>query len=972
MKTLLTLCICCIVGNNAYPQAWVWEKPINTTVNSIATDPNDNIIVLGKSGTATQLSKFTKDGLLIWSKLLTKATAFTPSGSLVTDRNGNIYTFTEGFDSINHQFTGIKSTGITKFSSTGNILWHVEYTTCTFPISTSITKLSIQIDNDDNVYAGLFIHYGYCSSKTVYLGNMTAVPGGNSPEYYFSVGSINSSGTVRWLRAFGTTPYFGASGLVNASPEMAFANNTLYVSGYSYKYYILLDGNLVLDNNNNSAWLAAFNANNGQSNWGVTHNTFGIINAFNEYSFPSINASVLAGKIVLMNNFRGRIVFKPGDTLSSRLGPLLPGDYRVSSYYTIYSSLGTPVKGDTLRVVPDIRLQYDIVCGTRDNFYFCKSFDGYLKKVDTGFNLKWLVALPPAVEKIFIPGNTNDIIATYTRSGVVFLAKMADSSGLISGKAYADWNNDGIYTPAADTALSNIHITTNSSVMRSISGNDSGKYYMYATPGTYTLNANINHPYYEFLPATHAATITQYGDTVRGKDFRLRPLFNFTDISVNITAIDVARPGRVARYYVSAKNPGPTTTPVEVGIKLPPLSTYTGINGGTVTVNSSDSITIAFGNVNPWQTRSAILSLNISTSAGIGDTLKYYPKAYPYITDTLKYNNTDTLLQAIRASFDPNEKEVNVSRQPIADTGKAVVYTVHFQNTGTDTAFYVRIADTLSAKLDASSFNYIDASHTVTTGIKNNVLNFIFNPIILPDSNVNEPLSHGFVKFSVKPKSPVNLADTIYNKAAIYFDFNSPVITNSTRNWFYSAGPLPVVLRSFVAEKKTSFVRLTFVTATEQNLKEFIIERSTDGTNFSSIGNVTPKGNATNGSTYFFDDMSPGQGINFYRLKMQDIDQRLTYSWIVIAQFSGKDQPQVKVFPNPANDNLYINFNTTTPQTYSCQLVDAAGKIAWMGEINTGMRNTLSINISTMATGIYFISVKNGSNTFHQEVIIKH
>jgi len=61
----------------------------------------------------------------------------------------------------------------------------------------------------------------------------------------------------------------------------------------------------------------------------------------------------------------------------------------------------------------------------------------------------------------------------------------------------------------------------------------------------------------------------------------------------------------------------------------------------------------------------------------------------PYVTDTIKQDNRDTLIQPVRTSFDPNEKEVNVKKQSYADKGKAQTYTVHFQNTGPGPYFYV-------------------------------------------------------------------------------------------------------------------------------------------------------------------------------------------------------------------------------------------------------------------------------------------
>ena len=58
-------------------------------------------------------------------------------------------------------------------------------------------------------------------------------------------------------------------------------------------------------------------------------------------------------------------------------------------------------------------------------------------------------------------------------------------------------------------------------------------------------------------------------------------------------------------------------------------------------------------------------------------------------------------------------------------------------------------------------------------------MHYQFENILLPDSIVNEPLSHGFVRYRIKPKSTLIAGDSITNNAAIYFDFNAPVITNT-------------------------------------------------------------------------------------------------------------------------------------------------------------------------------------------------
>ncbi len=133
-------------------------------------------------------------------------------------------------------------------------------------------------------------------------------------------------------------------------------------------------------------------------------------------------------------------------------------------------------------------------------------------------------------------------------------------------------------------------------------------------------------------------------------------------------------------------------------------------------------------------------------------------------------------------SFDPNDKQgfpLGITDEHCIDPGVAIDYLVRFQNTGTDTAFTVIIRDTLSEFLDVSSIYFVNASHDYTLAIDGQAIAFTFNDILLPDSTTNEPASNGFVKFQVTPNTN-DIGTMIENKAAIYFDFNEAVITNTT------------------------------------------------------------------------------------------------------------------------------------------------------------------------------------------------
>lgn len=144
---------------------------------------------------------------------------------------------------------------------------------------------------------------------------------------------------------------------------------------------------------------------------------------------------------------------------------------------------------------------------------------------------------------------------------------------------------------------------------------------------------------------------------------------------------------------------------------------------------------------------------------------------------------------ASTGSFDPNDKQAfpqGVGAEHWIEPGVELEYLIRFQNTGTDTAFTVVVRDTLSAWLDPASVRMGASSHACAFQLSGRGnLQFTCADILLPDSSTNEPASHGFIKFFVKVRPDVPQGTLLENKAAIYFDFNVPVITNTT---FHTVG----------------------------------------------------------------------------------------------------------------------------------------------------------------------------------------
>ena len=169
----------------------------------------------------------------------------------------------------------------------------------------------------------------------------------------------------------------------------------------------------------------------------------------------------------------------------------------------------------------------------------------------------------------------------------------------------------------------------------------------------------------------------------------------------------------------------------------------------------------------------------------------------------------DVDCKTVVGSYDPNDKQafpIGVDEAHLIEQNQPIEYQIRFQNTGTDTAFTVVIRDTLSAWLDAGSIRPGAASHPYTwTVTEQGIVRFVFNDLLLPDSNVNEAASHGFVQFWINQKTDVPLGSLIENRAGIYFDFNEPVITNTV---FHTVGHNFLPLSAQPAQTRIANVRL--------------------------------------------------------------------------------------------------------------------------------------------------------------------
>lgn len=182
----------------------------------------------------------------------------------------------------------------------------------------------------------------------------------------------------------------------------------------------------------------------------------------------------------------------------------------------------------------------------------------------------------------------------------------------------------------------------------------------------------------------------------------------------------------------------------------------------------------------------------------------------------------------------------------------------------------------------------------------------------------------------------------------------------SLRTFLETLNVLPVELIFFEASTEKETIALKWATASELNNDYFEIQRSGNGIDFEKIGMVEGNGTIHRTIHYSFEDRSPLNGVNYYRLKQHDFDGAFEYSHIV-RDFFDIRQAELKVYPNPARENLQISlddrFINTTVQL---KLYDSKGMVAMEREFVPSSSMSMIGLENVKVPGIYVLHVRNG------------
>lgn len=354
----------------------------------------------------------------------------------------------------------------------------------------------------------------------------------------------------------------------------------------------------------------------------------------------------------------------------------------------------------------------------------------------------------------------------------------------IQGNVFLDLDSNGIKS-SFEPYFPKIKLKTmragNSFAYISVSG-DSGRFLQYVVPDNYTV-VPIPPDYGALSTPPASIVVSNFGDTVSIPDLGIKMMMNINDLILTAVVSPLPRPGFNSTLTITCTNNGSKVSNGSVHFEIDPAFT---INSSIPVADTLSGQIIAWDvtGMLPGAVNIYSVSLTCLPSTPINASVIIDGIAYPVDVDTFPPDNFENLILEVRGSFDPNDKQVipaGVFTPVQVSQGDYLDYTIRFQNTGTAEAVHIEISDSLSSFFDLPSLQVLAASHQpYTWRMDENTLIVRFDSIMLPDSNTNEALSHGFVRYHVKPLSSLLVGDVIENNADIYFDFNTPVRTNTT------------------------------------------------------------------------------------------------------------------------------------------------------------------------------------------------
>ena len=310
----------------------------------------------------------------------------------------------------------------------------------------------------------------------------------------------------------------------------------------------------------------------------------------------------------------------------------------------------------------------------------------------------------------------------------------------------------------------------------------SGQYEIPLNAGDYELTPNLEYSDYFTIDPSELMFNFPSATSPILQDYCVTAAGDFNDLEVVIIPLTQAVPGFESEYGLFIKNNGTTSLSGEIELTFEePFMDYMSSDISPLSIDDG-LISWEFTDLQPFNTSRVNVTFELNTPTDTppleaGEVLNFEAVLVFTGTDETPVDNRSELSQRVVNSFDPNDKTALEGDKILEESvGEYMHYLIRFENLGTANATNVVVADTIdTSKYQLSSLIPLSGSHDFVTRINNNVAEFIFEDIDLPFDDAN---NDGYILFKIRTQETLELGDSFSNSAAIYFDFNAPIITN--------------------------------------------------------------------------------------------------------------------------------------------------------------------------------------------------
>jgi len=402
---------------------------------------------------------------------------------------------------------------------------------------------------------------------------------------------------------------------------------------------------------------------------------------------------------------------------------------------------------------------------------------------------------------------------SYTKSDYVCAIDFRKTFGIF-GKVFLDQNNDCSLS-GTEPLLASVPVKLYDSTNQLIGltyATYNGLYLFEKSVGKFRVEVDLKKvPLKITCPVGLDTTITLVKG-VLSNGYNFPTVCGSADVAAqNIRPSGAVFPGRKHSLIIKAgflskdivencQNAGDSAT---IKVKVNGKVSYQGMLNSTASPNSVAGTTYTWRIKDLMKFKNELgMSFKVDTNAQSTDSIVVNVEIRPLGKDKDTSNNKLKFVYNVSNSYDPNIKET-YPEKVLPKYNDWFYYTIHFQNTGNAPAYNIRLEDSIDAQLDYETMEVIDYSHTNRIAFNKNILKFYFDDIMLPDSFTDSKGSIGYVQYRIKPKANLPLGTKIRNTAYIYFDYNSPVVTNTTINEY--AEPKGNGLKAIVTDAFTIY-----------------------------------------------------------------------------------------------------------------------------------------------------------------------